>query len=201
MKVNRRASMGKVGLTLFFDDRCALLVEFIHRKKRINSYDYTDTLMRLYNRKCKQLGLLTLQPAFHHYSARPHMVVTLSGILESLKPDSVEQLPYSLDLAPADFHIFGFLKKDLAGLASILNLKLKRNMFVNAGADRPDGISGVSRCALCTNVAPAPCASNKKQLSFYCVISKLNNEKWLVLQTPSELRLKQYAVKKAPCLC
>ncbi len=68
-----------------------------------------------------------------------------------------------------------------------------------SGADRPGGMSGVSRCALCTNVAPAPRASNKKQLSFYHVISKLNNEKLQVLQKPCELRLKQYAIKKAPC--
>ncbi len=45
VKVNHRASVGKIGLTLFFDYRGTLLVEFIHRKKRINSYDYTDTLM------------------------------------------------------------------------------------------------------------------------------------------------------------
>ncbi len=37
-------------------------------------------------------------------------------MLESLKWDSVEQLPYSPNLASADFHIFSLLKKDLAGL-------------------------------------------------------------------------------------
>ncbi len=43
------------------------------------------------------------------------MVVTPSGMLDSLKLDSVEQPSYNPDLAPADFCIFGFLKKDLAG--------------------------------------------------------------------------------------
>ncbi len=42
----------------------------------------------------------------------------------------------------------------------------------------PVGYREFPRCALCTNVAPALRASNKKQLSFYCVIPKLNNEKW-----------------------
>ncbi len=63
--------------------------------------------MRLYNRiKRKWPGLLTLQPTFYHNNARSNMAVTLSGMLESLKWDSVEQLQYSPDVAPADFCIF-----------------------------------------------------------------------------------------------
>ncbi len=48
---------------------------------------------------------------------------------------------------------------------------------MGTGADRPGGILGVSRCALSTNITLTPRASNKKQLSFYYVVSKLNNEK------------------------
>ncbi len=65
------------------------------------------------------------------------MAVTSSGMLESLKWDSVKQLAYSPDLAPADFHIFGLLKKDLAGLHfytllfhSLFKVKFDINHFV-----------------------------------------------------------------------
>ncbi len=126
MNVNHRASTGKMGLMLFFDYRGALLVEFIHRKKRINSYNYIDTLMRLYNQiKHKQLSVLTLQPRFLHNNARPHTTVTPSGMLESLKWDSMEQQPYSPDFALANFRIFGPFKKDLTGLRFFINKEVQ----------------------------------------------------------------------------
>ncbi len=56
---------------------------------------------------------------------------------------------------------------------------IHKSLFIpRAGGDRPSGILGVSRCVLCTNVAPAPVPQTKKQLSFHCVISRLNKEKW-----------------------
>ncbi len=53
--------MEKVELALFFDYRGVLLVEFIHGKKRINFYDYIDTLMWLYI----QIKHITARPLKH----------------------------------------------------------------------------------------------------------------------------------------
>ncbi len=95
--MNSGALAGKMALPLFFNYRGALLVEFIHGKKRINSNAYTGILMRLNNQiKHKRPGLLTLWPVFHHDSARPYMVVTLSGILSYLVNSFVAkyQLPF-----------------------------------------------------------------------------------------------------------
>ncbi len=96
--------------------------------RRQNRSDFEERGMHFSNKLClkmrvgyniipfKRPGLLTLWLAVHHNNARPHTAVTPSGMLESLKWDSVEQPLFSPDLAAADFRIFGFLKKDLAGL-------------------------------------------------------------------------------------
>ncbi len=48
-------------------------------------------------------------------------------------------------------------------------------LWLFAGTDRPGGILGVSWYKLYTNIAQAPHASNKKQLSFYYVILVYQN--------------------------
>jgi hypothetical protein len=49
----------------------------------------------------------------HPYSA--HITTVL---LEKFKRDILDHLPYSLDLAPSDFHLFLHLKKHFAGKKS-----------------------------------------------------------------------------------
>jgi histone-lysine N-methyltransferase SETMAR len=51
----------------------------------------------------------------HHDNARPHTAPAAQERIEKLKWELLEHLPYSPDLAPSDFHLFGLLKKHLSG--------------------------------------------------------------------------------------
>jgi histone-lysine N-methyltransferase SETMAR len=47
----------------------------------------------------------------HHDKARPHSAQTTQQRIQELQWEILEHPPYSLDLAPSDYHLFGLLKK------------------------------------------------------------------------------------------
>jgi hypothetical protein len=51
----------------------------------------------------------------HHNNARPHTARATQGIIQELQWELLAYLPYSLDLAPDDFHLSGPLKNHLGG--------------------------------------------------------------------------------------
>ncbi len=50
-----------------------------------------------------------------HDNARPHVTDVVKTQLEKFKWEMLKHSPYSPDLSPCDFHIFGKLKKHLKG--------------------------------------------------------------------------------------
>jgi histone-lysine N-methyltransferase SETMAR len=64
------------------------------------------------------------QPArgvlLHHDNARPHTAQATQERIQELQWELLEHLPYSLDLAPSDFHLFGPLKTILAANVSLM---------------------------------------------------------------------------------
>ena len=50
-----------------------------------------------------------------HANARPHTVALTQEILREIHWEIVKYLPYSPDLSPCNYHMFGSLKKDLEG--------------------------------------------------------------------------------------
>ena len=116
-QVRHRISAGKVMLSLFFDYRGPLLIEFTERGTPVNAARYVDTLMTIHKRiKRKRPGLLSKKVLFHHDNAPAHSANITQGMLESMKWDALAQPPYSPDLAPSDFRIFGLLKIAISGL-------------------------------------------------------------------------------------
>jgi hypothetical protein len=51
-----------------------------------------------------------------HDNARPHTANKTLGTIQDLKFEILEHPPYSLDLAPNDFHMFGPLKDAIRGV-------------------------------------------------------------------------------------
>jgi histone-lysine N-methyltransferase SETMAR len=56
-----------------------------------------------------------------HDNARPHVANRTAARLQSFGWEIMEHAPYSPDLAPSDYHVFGPLKKFLAGQRIISN--------------------------------------------------------------------------------
>jgi hypothetical protein len=50
-----------------------------------------------------------------HTSAHPYSAAHTKKTLQELKCEALNHLPYSSDVAPSDFHLFGPLKKALRG--------------------------------------------------------------------------------------
>lgn len=109
-------SSGKVLLTFFFDRQGPLLIEFAKRGETINSSRYCATLNRLRVAiKNKRPGRLTNGVILLHDNARPHVAGVVKTQLAKFKWETLQHPPYSPDLSPCDFHIFGKLKKHLKG--------------------------------------------------------------------------------------
>jgi len=61
-------------------------------------------------RKRAQMSVSFLQD-----NSRPHMAARTMDTIQKLKWNVLPHPPYSLDLAPSDYHLFGPLKKHLGG--------------------------------------------------------------------------------------
>ncbi|GBN22449.1 Histone-lysine N-methyltransferase SETMAR [Araneus ventricosus] len=101
---------------IFFDCRGPLLIDFLHQGSTINSTQYCSTLTKLRKAiKSKRPGLLTQQVILLHDNARPHVSRETQTTLQNFRWEVLEHPPYSPDLSPYDFHIFGPLKRALQG--------------------------------------------------------------------------------------
>ena len=62
----------------------------------------------------KRRGLLTTGVCLHD-NAKPHTATATVSTIEELRFECIPHPPYSPDLAPSDFHVFGPLKDALGG--------------------------------------------------------------------------------------
>jgi histone-lysine N-methyltransferase SETMAR len=63
----------------------------------------------------KRPGQLARGVLFFHDSARPHTARATKKKIQELQCELLKHLPYSPDLAPSDFHLFGLLINHLGG--------------------------------------------------------------------------------------
>lgn len=116
-KFRTAPSVHKVMLTAFWDCRGPLVLDFMPRGATINADRYCSTLslLRAAIRK-KRRGILNVDNVIIlHDNARPHVAMKTVDKLRKFHWEMLEHPPYSPDLAPSDFHLFGPLKKFLAG--------------------------------------------------------------------------------------
>lgn len=116
VKAKTRLSAGKVLATVFWDWRGVLLVDFLHGRQTINATYYCGLLDQVklqYRRKrrdCPVREVLLL-----HDNARPHTAAATQQKLVEMNWKTLDHPPYSPDLSPCDFHMFGPLKEALGG--------------------------------------------------------------------------------------
>jgi histone-lysine N-methyltransferase SETMAR len=126
-KVTSMPSVGKVMLTLFWDSQGVLLTHFHKHDENVNSALYCDILLKLRNAICrKRPGQLRRGILLHHDNARPYTARATQERIQELQQEILEHLPYSLDLAPSDFHLFHPLKTTLAINIPLMMKRLKR---------------------------------------------------------------------------
>ena len=115
-KFKTSISVEKIMTSVFWDRKGILFVDFMPPGAIINAAAYCDTLTRLRRAiQNKSRGMLSLYVCLLHDNKRPHSAHVTTALLEKFKWDILDHPPYSLDLAPSNFHLFLHLKKRLAG--------------------------------------------------------------------------------------
>jgi histone-lysine N-methyltransferase SETMAR len=109
-------SMKKVMATIFWDASGVLLVDILPNGETINAERYVCTLKKLKRAlKRKRPALSEDQVLLLHDNARPHTAMRTVAAIKKLQWTVLPHPPYSPDLAPSDFHLFGKLKETLRG--------------------------------------------------------------------------------------
>ena len=116
-KFKRQPSTKKVMLTLFWDMHGPILVHSQAHGQTVNSVNYCAMLRNeLKPAICKKRrGMLSKKVLLHHDNARPHTAAATVETVQQLGSEFLQHPPYSLDLAPSNYHIFSPLKEVLCG--------------------------------------------------------------------------------------
>jgi hypothetical protein len=101
-------------LTVFWDCQGVLLTEFQQRGHTVTPASYCMILTKLHAAiRRKRPGLLTKGVLLMH-SGCPQSANQTTATLRSFKWEVLQHPPYSPELAPSDFHLFGPLKHHLS---------------------------------------------------------------------------------------
>lgn len=106
-------SARKVLVTVFWDMHGVLLVDFAEHGTTVNAAAYIKTLVKL--RRAIRDKRHNINVKLLHDNARPHVAAVVRQKIAEFGWEVLQHPPYSPDLAPSDFHLFGPMKKFLAG--------------------------------------------------------------------------------------
>ncbi|UYV74927.1 SEC23A, partial [Cordylochernes scorpioides] len=135
-KARKAPSKVKVMLTVFFDYQGIVHHEFQQQGSTITADSYLGVLRRLREaiRKKRQELWRSKLWILHHDNASAHTALKISKFLQDHSTSVFPQPPYSPDLAPCDFFLFGKLKKKLKGrkFQSIEEIKVESKKAMKA---------------------------------------------------------------------
>ena len=106
----------KVMLCIWWDKKGVLYYELLKPGETINEERYRTQLIRLKRaiaEKCPEYATRHEAIIFHYDNARPHVAFPVKNYLEN---SGWEVPPYSLDLAPSDYHLFRSMQNALTGI-------------------------------------------------------------------------------------
>jgi len=116
-KIRTQPSAGKVMLTVFWDERGVIWEHYMPRGNTVTSATYAD-LLKSHLRpaiKFKRRGRLSTGVLLQHDNARPHTARSTLATIQDLSFECLPHPPYSPDIAPSDFHVFGPLTEAMGG--------------------------------------------------------------------------------------
>ena len=91
--------------------RQILLTEFMTPGTTITSDIYCETLHKLRRSiQNKRRGMLSKGVVLPHDNARPHTAACTNALIKLFNWEIFDHPPYSLDLAPSDYHLFSKIK-------------------------------------------------------------------------------------------
>ena len=114
-KFKTQPSAGKVMCTVFWDRKGVILLDFLEPGTTINSDRYVETLAKLKDRIARRRPEKKHTFCLQHDNARPHTSLRTTECVAKFGWTVLPHPPYSPDLAPSDFHLFGPLKEALRG--------------------------------------------------------------------------------------
>lgn len=114
VKAKSRLSAGKVLATVFFDFKGVSHIDFLYKRRTVNAAYYCqllDETKLAYRRKRRTSPIRNI--ILLHDNARLHTAAQTRQKIEDLFWNTLEHPPYSPDLSPCDYHLFGPLKEAL----------------------------------------------------------------------------------------
>ncbi len=117
-KPQRVDGLKKVMMTLFFDCKGIILIDFLRPRDTIDSPQYCETLRKLKEALRRKRPELWKDRSFllHHDNASPHTSDYTMKFIKKWNFNLLEHPPNSPDLAPCDFAIFPLLKSRLRSI-------------------------------------------------------------------------------------
>ena len=112
-KCRVQKSAGKVLASIFWDQDGTLLIDYLSRGQIINAEYYSSLLVELKDiLKEKRREIITKGILFLHENAPAHLALATQKKLTYLDFQCLDHPPYSLDMAPSDYHLFPGLKNN-----------------------------------------------------------------------------------------
>lgn len=109
-------SPNKVMLSVFWDKNGIILADFLEPGQTVTGEVYASEINRLReNIKQMRRGMLTRKPLLLIDNAPAHRSQVAHSAYRDCDFELLEHPPYSPDLAPSDYYLFGRLKADLRG--------------------------------------------------------------------------------------
>lgn len=107
----------KVMATIFWDHKGPLLIDFLEPNIALSAHRYCESLRKLKTAiRRKRPELRDQDVCLFHDNTRPHTAYATSQLLGSFQWAVVTYPPFSPDLAPSDFYLFGPLKYYIRGM-------------------------------------------------------------------------------------
>jgi len=117
-------------LTVFWDAEVVVFCVYLEEQLTINSQYYSDILLNKVKpaMREKRRGSQRRSVILHQDNARPHTAQLTREIINKMGWEVLPHPPYSPDLAPCDFHLFGSLKEHYVGRSSRIT-KMSTNLW------------------------------------------------------------------------
>ena len=115
-RAKRMISSKKIFITVVWRPSGVLLVDRLPNGMKFNSkYMVSNILTPLYENLEDEINKSTRRLIIHMDNAKPHRGKIVDEFLESHRLRKAPQPEYSPDVAPSDFFLFGYVKKQLEG--------------------------------------------------------------------------------------